>query len=707
MKKKKIIINFALIFILLLAAIFTYICYGTIKNTAINSIDEKTIQEYVISKSSYYNYVLDLMLSEKNGEDADINQYFSIEGEETTETITDISYFSNNIQYYQNTISSETDIMYSAIDTQTGALISTGDMNLLNIHDDPYISNQIQYFIELEYDENGEGGVIFTSYMDNYNIEDYAINYDGYNSVYQYYALGDTISDELLGTLTFTGPKNIHIVYAISNNIVDNGDLMQYALTNEDYFRFSFPYIFIITLAMMFITFIIPLNYLNENNILSYISHIKFGILIALWCLLLFILVNIGGRVIVLCTLNHEIDTIYTYFSISQLSDYLTPIINIIFWMCFYLLFVVLIYMIKYLFHKGIKRYVKENTLISWFIIQFKKLIQYVLSFDLDNNMNIVMIKILLINLLVLIICSLFGIFGILLAIIYTAVIFYVLRQKTIAIQKDYSILLEATKQLSLGSFDIDMNDDLGIFNPLKEEYGHIKDGFKIAVDNEVKSQKMKTELISNVSHDLKTPLTAIITYIDLLKNNNEYKQEYINILERNALRLKHLIDDLFDVSKANSGDIQLDLMDIELVSIIKEAQLECQDYLNEKELLIKYQIPDDKVILHLDSLKTFRIFENLFMNISKYTLPHTRVYIEVIDNDEYVQIIMKNISEAEMHFNGDEITERFIQGDKSRNQEGSGLGLAIVKSFTEIQNGSFHIELDGDLFKSIIIFNK
>ena len=147
-----------------------------------------------------------------------------------------------------------------------------------------------------------------------------------------------------------------------------------------------------------------------------------------------------------------------------------------------------------------------------------------------------------------------------------------------------------ATKKLSNGDFNYEINQDIGIFNPLKEEFTHIKDGFEKAVNEEVKSQKMKTELISNVSHDLKTPLTSIITYVDLLKDENlssEQRNEYVQILNRNSLRLKNLIDDLFEVSKASSGNVQLNKVDIDIISLMKQAQLECQDQLDQHSTIL------------------------------------------------------------------------------------------------------------------------
>ena len=237
-----------------------------------------------------------------------------------------------------------------------------------------------------------------------------------------------------------------------------------------------------------------------------------------------------------------------------------------------------------------------------------------------------------------------------------------------------------------------------------------IKASFEKSVKEEVKSQNMKTELISNVSHDLKTPLTNIITYTDLLKNENLSKEDikgYVESLERAGNRLKTLIDDLFEVSKANSGDIKLDIQNVDIIAIIKEAILESSELLSAKKLTIKENYCDNSIIMPLDGNKTYRIFENCLSNINKYALAYTRVYVDVSQDDKQVKIVFKNVSNQEMDFDSEHIMERFVQGDKSRNTVGSGLGLAIAKSFANIQNGDFKIETDGDLFKAIIIFKK
>ncbi|MBM6860378.1 sensor histidine kinase, partial [Clostridium saudiense] len=273
-----------------------------------------------------------------------------------------------------------------------------------------------------------------------------------------------------------------------------------------------------------------------------------------------------------------------------------------------------------------------------------------------------------------------------------------------------YNILKKATNKIAEGKLDVEIKEDLALFEPFKDDLERIQSGFKKAVDEEVKSQKMKTDLISNVSHDLKTPLTAIITYTDLLKDENlseDKRKQYIDTLDRKAQRLQALIEDLFEMSKATSGNIILNIEDVDVVALMKQTILELEDKLKESELTVRNNFPGNKVILKLDSQRTFRVFENLLINITKYAMRGTRVYIDIIENKEDVEIVMRNMAAEEINFNVDTIAERFVRGDESRNTEGSGLGLAIAKSFVELQGGRFSISVDGDLFKVSIKFNK
>lgn len=328
--------------------------------------------------------------------------------------------------------------------------------------------------------------------------------------------------------------------------------------------------------------------------------------------------------------------------------------------------------------------------------------------FDVTKDAKKLILRIVLWNALILVIVCSLPLGGVTIAVIYSVVLYFVLRRYVSKLQKKYGLLLKATNEIAQGNLNVTIEEDLGVFEPFKPQIYRIEEGFRNAVAEELKSQRMKSELITNVSHDLKTPLTAIITYVKLLQEpgvTEEQRKEYLETLDRKSLRLKALIEDLFEVSKANSQNITLDIRDVDIVSMVKQVEFEMEDKLADAGLDVRMNLPEEKVIVPLDSQKTFRIFENLFGNIAKYALPGTRVYVNGFTAKDEVTIILKNIAAQELSASGEELTERFVRGDASRNTEGSGLGLAIAKSFTEIQGGKFRIELDGDLFKVVLIW--
>ncbi|WP_252243895.1 MULTISPECIES: sensor histidine kinase [unclassified Clostridium] len=238
----------------------------------------------------------------------------------------------------------------------------------------------------------------------------------------------------------------------------------------------------------------------------------------------------------------------------------------------------------------------------------------------------------------------------------------------------------------------------------------NIEDGLDKAIDKAVKSEKMKGELITNVSHDLKTPLTSIINYIDLLDRENiseEDKKRYLEILKERSLRLKVLIEDLFEASKAASGTLELDMENLDPVALIRQTIGEFENEIEKSNLQFIKNIPEGKLSIYADGKKTFRVFQNLISNILKYSMKNSRVYIEVCEEDEYISIVFKNISEYQVDFTEEEILERFKRGDSSRTTEGSGLGLSIAKSLVELQGGQFTISIDGDLFKVVVNLKK
>jgi signal transduction histidine kinase len=243
-------------------------------------------------------------------------------------------------------------------------------------------------------------------------------------------------------------------------------------------------------------------------------------------------------------------------------------------------------------------------------------------------------------------------------------------------------------------------------FKQLSVTINSIADGLKNAVSNQVKSERMKAELITNVSHDLKTPLTSIITYIDLLKSeglHSENAEKYLGIIDNKSQRLKALTEDLFEAAKASSGSIAVNLEKLDAVSLINQGLGELSDKIEESGLNFKTNMPSSKLLVYADGKLLWRVIENLLSNVFKYALPNSRVYIDTFATAEYVKIIIKNISAYELNINEEELMERFKRGDASRHSEGSGLGLSIAKSLTELQGGSFHIEIDGDLFKATI----
>ena len=234
-----------------------------------------------------------------------------------------------------------------------------------------------------------------------------------------------------------------------------------------------------------------------------------------------------------------------------------------------------------------------------------------------------------------------------------------------------------------------------------------IGDGLKNAVGSRVKAERMKTELITNVSHDLKTPLTSIITYVDLLKNeglHSENAEKYLDIIDSKSQRLKVLTEDLFEAAKATSGSITVNAERLDVVSLLSQGLGELSDKIEASGLIFKTSLPSEKLFVMADGKLLWRVIENLISNVLKYALPGSRVYIDISESSAHVTLNIKNISAYELNVDEEELMERFKRGDASRHSEGSGLGLSIAKSLTELQGGNFHIEIDGDLFKAVIV---
>lgn len=330
------------------------------------------------------------------------------------------------------------------------------------------------------------------------------------------------------------------------------------------------------------------------------------------------------------------------------------------------------------------------------------------LHMDLEQNMNLPLFKLLFANFLVLAVISMFWVFGVALLIPYSVFLYCLLRKYIRIIQGQYTDMLTVVRSVAAGDLQTEIDGDWGVFSAFQEELYSIQTGFSRAVEEEVKSQRMRTELITNVSHDLKTPLTAIITYIELLQEENvteEQRKEYLAVLQRKSMRLKTLIEDLFEVSKASSGNVSFHTEKVDICHLVRQMYLEYEDKANSAGLTFRFQFPEERVFLMLDGEKTSRIFDNLYTNIIKYAMPETRVYVRVERTGNEVLVELKNISGYELNIPAESLTERFVRGDSARSSEGSGLGLAIARSFVELQGGKMEIEIDGDLFKVVLRF--
>lgn len=606
--------------------------------------------------------------------------------------------------YYYNTINNKTNTTLNE-----NVKFENNNIDLSEVNKDKY-----QFYAVVNFDNNGNVDVSEINGGDKEvlksNIEcsliDIRNEYDISNSDYEegYY------------NIDIKPIKNMTFVYAVPKTITSY-DNIRWGIENADisiYESMGAGGAFIIAGIVALIALIFPIKKAKSTILFRKISKIPFEVWIIIIGLAIAALGPLAGQLIK-ATLNGDLQVIF----VEIIPNLIIPeriiwIFNFIIWLLSYSAVFFFVLVIKYVFNVGVIDYIKERTIFGMVIMLcvriIKRTLDEITKVDLREKNNKLIIKLLAINAVILLIITSIWFFGIPVVILYSVILFFIIRKYVDKISEKYSKLREVTSKIAEGNLDVKIEEDLGLFEPFKGDLEKIQCGFKKAVDEEVKSQRMKTDLISNVSHDLKTPLTAIITYADLLKDENlsdEKRKQYIETLDRKAQRLQVLIENLFEVSKATSGNITLNIENIDVVSLMKQTLFELEDKLEEASLLVRKNMPKERVILPLDSQRTFRVFENLIINITKYAMPNTRVFIDIIENEDDVAIIMKNMAAEEITFNVDTIAERFVRGDEARNAEGSGLGLAIAKSFVELQGGTFNISVDGDLFKVKIVFVK
>ncbi|MFW5649672.1 MAG: sensor histidine kinase [Candidatus Alkaliphilus sp. MAG34] len=530
--------------------------------------------------------------------------------------------------------------------------------------------------------------------------------------------LGDVLEDKgtrfnknliarYLETGGMEGYANLEAIYIIPQDFESYNDAFTLNMKENHVFPDYTILILIIgaagILILIIAAFAIPYSSQNKTAICRGFNKMSLELKLAAWVLL------IG-----LCGINVAVLDSHSY-------GYINPVTRIVYdvnphfyvigipitFMLYLLIYLGAVY-IKYVYYTGFREGLINNSFLgktSVFLIkETGKMLNRLMAIDLREDNQRRLIGIAVMNFLAIIVLGSGGHFGFILAVIYSVVVFkYIL-----GLIENAAELNLASEQVSAGNFDIKVDEDMGILAPIAQNLNNIKQGFSLAVDKKIKSERMKSELISNVSHDLKTPLTSIITYVDLLKDGDiepDTQKEYIDIIDKKSQRLKMLIEDLFEASKATSGNMDLNLEDIDIIALFRQTLGEMEEKINESDLQFKINAPEGRVICNLDGRRTYRVFENIMSNILKYSMENSRVYIDAVQDEHKVSFTFKNISAHEMNFDPSVIAERFTRGDESRSTEGSGLGLSIAKSLVELQGGNLDIIIDGDLFKLIVIF--
>lgn len=728
LKNNKLYIRLIIAITILIASIGMVLSYQSIKKYSNNFTyniyeDDDFAKNLVESTYGLYYKIYDennekirpaeLMIDLKSG----VNSKYTSEKAEIRDG------FDDNINSYIENLNRDLkNLDYYVIDKSKNLTkqSSSGNLNEIDSTNKNFqesLKSRYDFYISIDFDDKGNMKIDKVHGADEKNIES-NINDNKQSSLY----LGEDVYE-------LKPIKNMKFVYGVPKDLkyMDN---IAYKKLNEEENSYTWASRFFINVAMIFVALaaiLIPYKEVKKLKLFNKLVKIPVEIVVFL-IYLVYVFTYWDSYRLIIKTINKEV--IISFIQLTQdTNNIINYLVNLTYWVLVFSIIFTGVIMLKHIITTRHTTYLKNHSLIykgvKYINIKFKNAKEWMFDIKLGKDNKKKIVSILLINLIVVSLIFfiviyisnysyLDGIYVIyfigFFVTIYTIVLYFIIKKKYIDINNDYNKLLDITKDIASGNLDRELNADLGTFNMLKNQIQNIQTGFKKAVEEEVKSQKMKTELISNVSHDLKTPLTSIITYVDLLKDESltdEKRRIYIDTLDRKSERLRVLIEDLFEVSKVNSGNVSLNVIDVDVVSLMKQTLLEVDDKMRASDLNIRTNFPDEKLILQLDSQRTFRVFENLLINISKYAMNSSRVYIDIINEEEVVNISFKNMTAEEIDFNVEDLVERFVRGDKSRNTEGSGLGLAIAKSFVELQGGTFNVSTDGDLFKVVITLKK
>ena len=629
-------IVFSLIFIISIGTILSYknIRRNTLKNNLSILYDDSILNDIRIGNQRLYEEI-------NNNEDLNIEEdsradYFVLDEKNKKE----INRFNNKDIIYRYVVNNE-------------------------------VIEEYDLLIKVAYDENGEANVEFKSgnetsgaYMDT----DVISNLESKELGYKYEPI-----------------KNMTFIYGIEDIVTSEfNQTYLYNKLNYKYEEMVYKYIWGGIILVILLGLVIP--YRKEKDIFMMKRLIKAPLDVKVVLIIFNIIMCIYSAWIAIETISGLVSGgLYLIVGDYEVSVIITIISNIL---IFLVAYITLFYNVVLV--KSIKR--EENNKDTLISIGIKKLKKFIEKIDLRKFNKKRVIILLIINLIIVSLLSLFWFFGIIGALLYTVFIYVLIRSNIKKFNKEYKLILDSASMITKGDLDYKIEEEFLWLDSLKEDVLCMKSSFIKSIEEEIKNQNMKGELLNNISKDLNTPVDNISSYIEKLKDDNlsyEERIKYIEKLEKKSYEFKKLIEDLFEVSKVNSGSIKLDLNNVDVVALIKQTIVEEKEKLDNTSLKLNLKIPSEKVILKLDGQRTYKVFENLIENIIKYSLKNTRVYIEVKEEKERVYIIFKNISK-----------------DPIKDCYSKGMGLQIVKGFVEVQGGNFDIEIDGDLFKAIIYFN-
>ena len=478
----------------------------------------------------------------------------------------------------------------------------------------------------------------------------------------------------------------------------------------NDLFTNYYPYTipaFVIAIILMISAVIVSIRIFRDcgytskedkNVYLNFMDKIPIELMVAAVIFSLWILWTDMYR-----ELRYSIELLYTYYSNVRLFG--------VFFFCYFFGMAAILSIVR----RGKAKKLLDYSIIRWTCIGIKRLVYFI---SRQKNLLARAVELYVLYWLIMLFgCAavILGISGgssivlllgvIIISVLNIGVLIILLRQA-----KGEQSIRDATKALADGDLEYQppVMKRLGTEQEIIDNINHLSDGLHKAVEKSIYDERMKAELITNVSHDIKTPLTSIINYVGLIKQENIENEKvihYIEVLDKKSQRLKQLTEDLVEVSKITSGNIELERVPIDFAELLRQSIGEFEDKFAEHELQVIDNIPDHSYMIFADGRRTFRILENLFQNIYKYAMPKTRVYIDMVNQNERIFLSVKNISMAPLNINADELMERFVRGDQARTTEGSGLGLSIARDLVKMQDGEFQIYLDGDLFKVMISF--